>query len=177
VGAVRGSVVDIRFAGSAESQKSVSNFMQIQINTDHNIEGREALSAHIRSVVERALSHESGHITRVEVHVADENGPKSGPKDMRCKMEARLEHHQPFAVTFDAATVHQAIDGAADKLARLVEQTLGKQGDERKHRTDPPPVGPVVPAQPRATPLPSGQSDASGEPRLIRPTNATSHPR
>ena len=111
--------------------------MQIQINTDRNIEGREALSVHIRGVVENALSHESSHITRVEVHVADENGPKTGPKDRRCTMEARLERHQPVAVTFDAATVHQAVSGAADKLARLVADTLGRLRDERKHRTDP----------------------------------------
>ena len=122
--------------------------MLIQINTDHNIEGHEALSAHIRDVVQGALSLERAHITRVEVHLADENGPKSGPKDMRCTMEARLEHHQPLAVTFDAATVHQAVDGAADKLARLVEHTLERLRDERKHRTDPPPVEPQVPAQP-----------------------------
>lgn len=119
--------------------------MQIQINTDHNIEGREALSAHIRSVVEHALSHESGHITRVEVHAADENGPKSGPKDVRCTMEARLERHQPLVVSFDAASLHQAIAGAADKLAHLVKHALGKERDERRHRTDPPSV---VPAQP-----------------------------
>ena len=116
----------------------MSNFMQIQINTDHNIEGREALSAHIRDVVERALGHESGHITRVEVHVADENGPKTGPNEMRCAMEARLAHHQPIAVTHDAATLHQAVDGAAEKLARLVAHTLGRLRDERRHRTDPP---------------------------------------
>jgi hypothetical protein len=41
--------------------------MQIQINTDHNIEGREALAAHFSEVVERALSRMSDHITRVEV--------------------------------------------------------------------------------------------------------------
>lgn len=116
--------------------------MQIQINTDHNIEGREALSAHIREVVERALNHEDKHITRVEVHLADENGPKRGPADMRCTMEARLERHQPIAVNFDAATVHQAIEGAADKLRRIVEHTLWKLHDERRHRTDPLPVEP-----------------------------------
>jgi ribosome-associated translation inhibitor RaiA len=116
--------------------------MQIQINTDHNIAGREALSAHITSVVEHALNHESSHVTRVEVHVADENGPKTGPKDIRCTMEARLERHQPIAVTFDAATLHQAVDGAAEKLARAVEHTLGRLRDERKRRTDPTPVEP-----------------------------------
>ena len=122
--------------------------MQIQINTDHNIAGREALSAHIRAVVERALGHERTHLTRVEVHVADENGPKSGPKDMRCAMEARLERHQPLAVTFDAPTVHQAVDGAADKLARLVAHTLEKLQAARRHRTDPPLIEPGEPVQP-----------------------------
>ncbi len=113
--------------------------MQIQINTDHNLDGREALSAHIRKVVERALNHESRHITRVEIHLADENGPKSAPDVLRCAMEARLEGHQPLAVTFEAATLHQAVDGAADKLARLVEHTLGRQRDVRSERTDPMP--------------------------------------
>jgi len=122
--------------------------MQIQINTDHHIEGREALSAHIREVVERALNHESSHVTRVEVHLADENGPKGGLKNIRCAMEARLEHHQPIAVTFEGATVQQAIDGAADKLNRLVAHTVGRLRDEEKHRTDPRPVEPGVPVQP-----------------------------
>ena len=100
--------------------------MQIQINTDHNIEGREALSAHVRRVVEHALSRSSGHITRVEVHVTDENGPKTGPNEMRCAMEARLERHQPVAVTHEAATLHQAVDGAADKLKRALDHAIGR---------------------------------------------------
>jgi ribosome-associated translation inhibitor RaiA len=122
--------------------------MQIQVNTDHNIEGREALSAHIHEAVERALGHERTHITRVEVHVADENGPKTGPKDLRCTMEARLERHQPIVVTCEAATLHQSIEGAAEKLARLIGHTLGKRRDESRHRTDPSPAGPETPASP-----------------------------
>jgi ribosome-associated translation inhibitor RaiA len=105
--------------------------MQIQINTDHNIPGREALSAHVTSVVENALSHFKQRITRVEVHLTDENGPKTGARDMRCAMEARLGHHQPVAVIHEAATLHQAIAGAADKLARLVEHTLGRLQDNQ----------------------------------------------
>jgi ribosome-associated translation inhibitor RaiA len=111
--------------------------MQIQINTDNNIEGHEDLFVHIRTVVDGALGHESGHITRVEVHLTDENGPKSGPRAMRCAMEARLERHQPLNVTSDATSIHQAIAGAADKLRHLVERTLGKERDERRQRTDP----------------------------------------
>jgi ribosome-associated translation inhibitor RaiA len=122
--------------------------MQIQINTDHNIPGREALSAHVTGVVEDALSHCRERVTRVEVHLSDANGPKGGDRDMRCAMEARLGHHQPIAIVHAAATLHQAVDGAADKLARLIGHTLGRERDERKHRTDPSLPGPEVPAQP-----------------------------
>ena len=112
--------------------------MQIQVNTDHTIEGHEALADQIRGVVENALSRMSDHITRVEVHLTDERGPKSGKNDKRCMMEARLEGHQPIAVTDEASTLDLAVDGAADKLARLVEHTLSKLHDQRTHRTDPP---------------------------------------
>ena len=47
--------------------------MQIITNTDVNIEGNEALSRQVSSVVEAALSRFSDHITRVEVHLSDEN--------------------------------------------------------------------------------------------------------
>ena len=80
--------------------------MQIQINTDRNIEGREALATQVSGVVESALSRFSDHITRVEVHLSDENSAKKGGHDdIRCMMEARLEGRQPVAVTHQAATV------------------------------------------------------------------------
>ena len=55
--------------------------MQIQINTDHHIEGHEALVAWATGEVKTALSRHSDHVTRVEVHLSDENGHKSGPND------------------------------------------------------------------------------------------------
>jgi ribosome-associated translation inhibitor RaiA len=112
--------------------------MQVRINTDHNIEGHEALAAHVNSVVESALAQLSNHITRVEVHLSDEDGSKKGLKrgqnDKRCMMEARLEGYHPLSVTAHADTVHQSIAGAADKLARLVESTLGRLHDHKHHR-------------------------------------------
>ena len=113
--------------------------MQIQINTDHNIEGREVLADQVSGVVESALDRVSDHITRVEVHLSDENSDKRGQNDKRCMMEARLEGRQPVAVTHQAATLDQAVDGAADKLVRLIESTLGRRHDRESRRTDPPP--------------------------------------
>ncbi len=111
--------------------------MQIQINTDHTIEGREALNAHIHSVVENALGHLASRATRVEVHVTDENGARAVGDDKRCVMEARLEGRPPAAVTHHAATIHDAATGAAAKLASLIEHTLGRLQHERRNRTDP----------------------------------------
>jgi len=100
--------------------------MQIQVNTDRNIEGHEKLVAHVEATVTKSLSHFSQHITRVEVHLSDENGDKTGQNDKRCMMEARLEGRQPTAVTCDAASLHQAVAGAADKMKSSLESTLGR---------------------------------------------------
>jgi len=104
--------------------------MHIQINTDHNIDGREALADHVRGVVTGELSRFSGHITRVEVHLSDPSGDNaggsSGHDDKRCVLEARIEGRQPLAVTHEAATLHQAVEAAAGKLSRMIEHTLGR---------------------------------------------------
>lgn len=103
--------------------------MQIQINTDHNIDGHEAFSTHVTGVVEHALNRVSDHLTRVTVHLSDENSRKGGKADKRCVMEARMEGHQPVAVTHQADSLHQAADGAAHKLARLIDSTVGRSND------------------------------------------------
>ena len=103
--------------------------MQIQINTDNNIEGREELATQVEAVVQDSLRRFSEQITRVEVHLSDENSHKSGQADKRCVMEARLEGRQPTAVTHQAATLSEAVDGAADKLTASLESTLGRLRD------------------------------------------------
>lgn len=110
--------------------------MKIQVNTDANIEGNQALAAHVTATVEQALGRFSDHITRVEAHLSDENGAKSGPRDQRCLLEARVEGRQPVAVTEVAATLEQAVQGAADKLARRLGSTLGRLHDRRSHAVD-----------------------------------------
>ncbi len=117
--------------------------MQIQINTGHNIEVHEALAAEISGVVEGVLGRFGDHITRVEVHLSDENSDKKRGHDaIRCMMEARLEGRQPVAVTYQAATLEQAVDDAAGKLTRLIEHTLGRLREQQSHRTDPDPSPP-----------------------------------
>ena len=100
--------------------------MQIQVNTTSTVEGSEKFSAYVSSVVESSLERFSDRISRVEVHLSDQNAGKSGPDDKRCKMEARLKGRQPTAVTHDAESFNQAIDGAVEKILRSIESTLGR---------------------------------------------------
>ncbi len=108
--------------------------MLVQINTDHTVKGREAMAEGVRGVVENALSRYHDRITRVEVHLSDQNGAKNGQDDQRCLMEARLEGRQPIAVTHDAPTVNLAVAGAAENLARRIESILGRADQSRSSR-------------------------------------------
>ncbi len=111
--------------------------MHIQLNTDVHIDGTEALAAHVGTTIKQVLKRFSEHITRVEVHLRDENGERSGQQDQRCMLEARLEGRPPVAVTDHAATLEQAVDGAAHKLARRLESMLGRLHDHRERASEP----------------------------------------
>ena len=100
--------------------------MKIQINSDHNIVVDAHLSEVLESSVADTLTHLEDRITRVEVHLSDVNGNKSGNDDKRCMMEARPAGQSPVAVTDEAATVEEAVHGAANKLKKLLEHHFGR---------------------------------------------------
>jgi len=100
--------------------------MQIQVNTDENIKGGEDLSARVSAEIHTRLDRFSQHITRIEVHLSDEDGHKSGGSDKRCLIEARLEGSQPEVASEQASTLEGAFSGAAKKLQRALETTLGR---------------------------------------------------
>ena len=100
--------------------------MQIQVNSDENVEGREELAARIEAEINRTLGRFSEQITRIEVHLSDQNADKSGGADKRCLMEARLAGRRPEAVSHAAPTLQEAYRGAAKKLQRSLESTLGR---------------------------------------------------
>jgi len=100
--------------------------MIIQLNTDKNLAGTEKLSAYLNSYISEELSRFSHQITRVEVHLSDVNGPKEGLNDKRCLIEARLEGMKPIAVSNNANTHEQAIEGAIEKLKTSLDSMLGR---------------------------------------------------
>lgn len=100
--------------------------MQIQVNSDNHIESSIRLEEWVKSTLESTLSRYEEDLTRIEVHLRDENGDKAGPQDKRCQLEARPKGHQPISVTHKAETLNQAVDGAADKLEHALEHLFGK---------------------------------------------------
>ncbi|TDH24582.1 HPF/RaiA family ribosome-associated protein [Segetibacter sp. 3557_3] len=100
--------------------------MHIQFNTDNSIKGSEAFRAPLEDTLNKSLTRFAERITRLEVHINDENSHKPGQDDKRCMLEARLEGMQPIAVTNNGATEEHALDGAIDKLKVALDTTIGR---------------------------------------------------
>jgi hypothetical protein len=104
--------------------------MQIHVNTDRHIQGDTRLAEYVRTTLESSLERFADRLTRVEVHLSDENsGAKGGDSDIKCVMEARLNGMKPTAVTDRAGTVAQAVAGGAEKLKRALQSTLERLQD------------------------------------------------
>jgi ribosomal subunit interface protein len=114
--------------------------MQININTDKTIQRGQGLEEHVENVVNAAVGRFGEHITRVEVHLSDENSQKSADGGNRCMLEARVTGYQPIAVSNHSANLHLAISGAADKLKRAIDSALGRIHDKNLHSAPPVPV-------------------------------------
>jgi ribosomal subunit interface protein len=106
--------------------------MQIQVNTDNHTEGRAALVHHVEAAIESALERFGNRVTRVEVHLVDQNSQsKAADNDKRCTLEARLAGLQPITVSHESSTMDQAVDGAIDKLERTLDRTLDRRDNPR----------------------------------------------
>jgi ribosome-associated translation inhibitor RaiA len=101
----------------------------VQIHTDPNIQSSEQLTAQVESLVTASLGRFADRVSRVQVHLGDENSHKNGRNDKRCMIEARLDGRPPIAVTQHAPTLDQAMDGAATKLERSLDSMLGRLDD------------------------------------------------
>jgi ribosomal subunit interface protein len=107
--------------------------MLVQVITDNHIRARDTLVADIEAALDSALARFDPQITRVEVHLADENSHKKGDNDKRCALEARLSGLAPVAASATGGDIRQAVDAAIDKLVAQLDHKLGKLSD-RKNR-------------------------------------------
>jgi ribosome-associated translation inhibitor RaiA len=106
--------------------------MQVLLNTDPHVDGRQQMAEHLDTVVKNALGRFGGQITRVEAHLADANSQtKANPDEIHCTLEARLVGLAPVVVKDQAGNAHQAIHNAASKLQRAIDTALAKHEPRR----------------------------------------------
>ena len=100
--------------------------MLIQVNYAE-VEKTDAIDEYVHERVKKELAHMMDRITRVEVHLRDDNGlQKSASNDKRCTMEARPAGRQPLAVEHAGDNLQQVIAETAGKLSRALKTTFDK---------------------------------------------------
>jgi ribosome-associated translation inhibitor RaiA len=107
------------------------SFMQIQVHSDNHIEGSARLVEWVSASVASKLERFDDELTRVVVHLHDDNGLKAGAQDKRCQIEARPKGLQPLSVTHKAESLEQAIEGAVEKLHHALDHQFGKLRSKR----------------------------------------------
>ncbi|BDC48642.1 hypothetical protein F183_A09580 [Bryobacterales bacterium F-183] len=103
--------------------------MQIQVNSDNSVAVDQQRKALMQSLVGSALERFEARLTRVEVHLSDVNGARSGKQDKRCALEVRAAGRDPVAVTDHGDTEELAVRSASQKMKRLLETTFGRLGE------------------------------------------------
>lgn len=111
--------------------------MQIQFYSDSSVMGTQNVGERISEVVRHKLDRFAERLTRVEIHVSDENGRKHGADDKRCTIEARPRSGDPLSVTAHAEDVDTAARQAAEKLVSRLDHYFGKAD---RHTKVPPPA-------------------------------------
>lgn len=100
--------------------------MLIQVHSNHSVDVNQGLEDRVRASLQSTLTRFDNHLTRLQVHLNDENGGKSGPQDKRCQIEARLKNHEPLSVSHKADSLDLAIEGATTKLGNALDHLIGK---------------------------------------------------
>ena len=107
--------------------------MQIQVNSNHTMHTGESFERWAVTTLNESLSRFKDDITRIEVHMSDENADKVSGDQKRCMMEARLANREPVAVNHHGATQDEAIRGATHRLIHALDHKYGKL-DRHQHR-------------------------------------------
>lgn len=109
--------------------------MQVLVHTDDHIQGGESLAQWVQDEAKTRLARLSENITRLEVFLTDLDGGKSGAKDKRCRLEARVAGRPAVSVTADADKMATAFIDSIEKITRLIDAELGRVKDRNGRDT------------------------------------------
>ena len=100
--------------------------MTILLNADNHLNIHEAFRDKMTDMLAEEFDRYTEHISRLEVHLSDENGDKNGTNDKRCMIEARLDGRSPIAVVGHSDTHENALIASIEKLHSSLDTVFGK---------------------------------------------------
>ena len=107
--------------------------MQFLFNSDNNIEGDASMEDRVRELVRARVSRIEERLTRIEVHVGDVDGSRSGANDKRALVEFRPAGLQPLSGSAQASTIEAAVASATDKALAAFDRQIGKLTTRKGH--------------------------------------------
>ena len=100
--------------------------MSAVMNSDNQTLLGSDTSQRVETLVETRLARISDRLTRVEVHVSDVDGPRSGGDDKKCVIELRPNGMRPITVSDQASTVERAVTAATYRAPKAFVRQLRK---------------------------------------------------
>lgn len=107
--------------------------MDVQINSSNDINTSSETNFWAEEEIRRGLKRFDSRLTRIEVHLSDREGTKSGSIDTRCLIEARPTGFGPITASHDGDSISAAIAGATKKLTAALDRQFGKMTSRKGH--------------------------------------------
>ncbi len=101
--------------------------MKILINSDKTIHSSASLQDNLKDILHKELSHYQPKLSRIDVHLTDQNGVKEGVNDILCLIEAHIDGRPSALASEQADTVELAFSGALDHLVSSLERDFGRK--------------------------------------------------
>jgi ribosomal subunit interface protein len=86
----------------------------------------EPLKAYVERNLAQVLKPFEEHLTRIEVHLKDQNSSKKNGVDKHCLLEAKPRGMDSIAAEHDAPEFKEAVHQAALKLERALQHRIDK---------------------------------------------------
>lgn len=96
--------------------------MMVKVHTDNHIVGRAEVLDQVEAAVRAALAGFEDQLTRLDVYLSDDNGPKSTGDDIRCVIETHPHGGGRLAVTRHAGDMMAAVDAACEVVHRQLAE-------------------------------------------------------
>ena len=107
--------------------------MRIDLQCE-GLEPAQGLRDYVAHKMRTAIGRFRDHIQWARIKVADVNGPRGGV-DKRCVVQLRLRNRPDVIFAITELEAHSAVDRAAERVARVLVNRLGRQRRIRREAT------------------------------------------